>query len=452
MGVVVVLLLAAYSTKMILEAKHQKELETADQKRVKEIDAMEEELSHRTYTISQMEREITGLSKQNDKLMSMLERLPDDALASKDMSAPTDESKESVEFLDINLKRVVEVALGKEDPTAEDMLRLRALSAKESKISMLGGIEYAINLEELDLSRNNIVNIESLKNLNNLKKVDLNRNKIVDISSLSGLKNLRSFVISYNQIKDFSVLNNFSELEEFNAGGKTLPTDISAVYNLRSLKTLWLHSIPVHDVQRIFNLKNLETLTLVICGIKDVSGIERLEKLKYANLQYNKIEDPRPILEVQNIETAYIKGNPVSEKVLQTFNQEINEIKAGHDNTPEARRAAIKAAEIWLTLVDKELYSRSWIETSEWFRSQIQKSEWIERLNTHRKPLGILKSRQVKSSQFKTRGGNGYVVVYFQVSFEKWSGFEQVTVDDQKDGTWRVIGYYFSNSMEGLET
>lgn len=64
-----------------------------------------------------------------------------------------------------------------------------------------------------------------------------------------------------------------------------------------------------------------------------------------------------------------------------------------------------------------------------------------------RKPLGKLVSRRVKSAIFKTSLSGApdgqYVVIEFETSFEsKKLAIETVTPMMDKDGKWRVSGYY----------
>jgi hypothetical protein len=68
-------------------------------------------------------------------------------------------------------------------------------------------------------------------------------------------------------------------------------------------------------------------------------------------------------------------------------------------------------------------------------------------LQAVRKPLGKPISRQVKTKTYKTSlpgaPDGEYVVIQFETSFEnKKSAIETVTPMMDKDGTWRVSGYF----------
>lgn len=113
----------------------------------------------------------------------------------------------------------------------------------------------------------------------------------------------------------------------------------------------------------------------------------------------------------------------------------------------EKERAAVVSAERWLGLVDGEKYAESWKEAAELFRNAIRQEQWEQSLQAVRKPLGKLVTRKLKATTYKTSlpgaPDGDYVVIEFTTSFEnKKSAVETVTPMMDKDGKWRVSGYY----------
>jgi len=108
---------------------------------------------------------------------------------------------------------------------------------------------------------------------------------------------------------------------------------------------------------------------------------------------------------------------------------------------------AQKSAEAWLALTDSGKYAESWDEAAAVFKSTVTKEQWIEMLKKARTPLGALQSRKLKSDTY-TKNLPGapageYVVIQFDTSFEnKNSSVETITPTLDKDGKWRVSGYY----------
>jgi len=110
-------------------------------------------------------------------------------------------------------------------------------------------------------------------------------------------------------------------------------------------------------------------------------------------------------------------------------------------------KAAIASAEEWLGIVDEGNYIESWKESSEYFQQAIKQDQWEQAVQAVRKPLGKLVSRKVMSASYRTSlpgaPDGQYVVIRFNTSFEnKKSAIETVTPKMDKDGMWRVSGYY----------
>ncbi len=108
---------------------------------------------------------------------------------------------------------------------------------------------------------------------------------------------------------------------------------------------------------------------------------------------------------------------------------------------------ATQAAEAWLKLVDDGAYDESWTQAASLFREAMPQAQWRSRMSSLRAPLGALKSREVKSASYTRQLGGApdgeYVVIQFSATFaNKASAVETVTPMKDKDGTWRVSGYY----------
>jgi len=109
--------------------------------------------------------------------------------------------------------------------------------------------------------------------------------------------------------------------------------------------------------------------------------------------------------------------------------------------------SAISAAESFLQLVDAGRYAESWDVTSSFFKQQVSKQQWVNRLEDLKLTLGQTIKRKIKNQNFTTSlpdAPNGeYVVIQFSTSFtNKKSAIETVTPMFESDGEWRVTGYY----------
>ena len=108
---------------------------------------------------------------------------------------------------------------------------------------------------------------------------------------------------------------------------------------------------------------------------------------------------------------------------------------------------AIESTNQWLGLVDSSHYGESWENSSDLFQNAITKSSWIETLEGIRTPLGKMITREIESKQYATSLPNApegeYVVIIYKTEFEnRENSIETVTPMKDKDGKWRVSGYY----------
>jgi len=112
-----------------------------------------------------------------------------------------------------------------------------------------------------------------------------------------------------------------------------------------------------------------------------------------------------------------------------------------------AEKAAVTAASAWLSLVDEGNYVESWNQASGFFKAAVTQEQWQQSLRAFRPPLGKVVARKLKSKQYtRTLPGapdGEYVVIQYETTFEnKQSATETVTPMLDKDGIWRVSGYY----------
>jgi hypothetical protein len=115
------------------------------------------------------------------------------------------------------------------------------------------------------------------------------------------------------------------------------------------------------------------------------------------------------------------------------------------DNATET--AATNSAENWIKFIDDAKYDESWDNAAEAFKIALSKDKWRDAVQPVRLPLGKLLSRHVKSKEFtKTLPGapdGPYVVIQYESTFEhKQSAVETIVPMLEKDGKWRVSGYF----------
>lgn len=174
-----------------------------------------------------------------------------------------------VNIPDVNLKAAIKEQLDiSREITCRDMVTMTTLDSKDrndlpdsTKIFNIEGLQYATNLEELNLNGDKVTDMSLLSELTKLRELELNSNKAQDISPLANLTNLELLHIPNNGIKDISALSGLVNLKYLYLYSNEI-TNISALANLQNLELIWLSGNNVSDISALTNLTTLTDLSL----------------------------------------------------------------------------------------------------------------------------------------------------------------------------------------------
>jgi len=141
----------------------------------------------------------------------------------------------TVTFPDPNLETVIREALNQPSGAihVSELAGLANVTASDSGIEDLSGLQHCTNLSRLDLWHNQVSDISSLANLTNLESLNLGDDGISDISPVANLTNLTEILLHSNQISDISPLVNNPALgqgDHVSLGDNPLSSDSIEVY------------------------------------------------------------------------------------------------------------------------------------------------------------------------------------------------------------------------------
>ena len=214
-------------------------------------------------------------------------------------------SAQVVEIPDPNLEKAIreELKLPDENPiTQQKILRLEKLSAWDSEITDLTGLERATFLIDLGLCVNQIHDLRPLAELVQLEELSLCVNQITDISPLANLINLKWLDLGANgQIVDITPLANLTRLERINLGANLIE-DITPLSNLTQLTYLGLDTNRIRDITPLANLTLLQELEIRRNAITDITPLIGLKNLKKLRLADNPLHDFSSLLELEGVE------------------------------------------------------------------------------------------------------------------------------------------------------
>lgn len=113
----------------------------------------------------------------------------------------------------------------------------------------------------------------------------------------------------------------------------------------------------------------------------------------------------------------------------------------------DQKQVAVNTAAKWVALIDAGNYAASWQEAAVYFKGGISREKWEQTIQRVRNSLGATISRKPITAAYKTTlpgmPDGEYVIIQYQTTFQnKKSAIEIITAMLDKDGQWRVAGYF----------
>ena len=191
-----------------------------------------------------------------------------------------------IDIPDLNLRAVVRETLNLPDGvsiTRAAMLRLTKIVGSSRDIANLTGLEFAENLEFLELCHSPIADLSPLANLTQLHTLYVWDCDVVDISPLANLTRLAYVDLSYNRIGDISALANLTNLIELLLIDNLI-TDVTPLANLTNLGKLWLQQNDILDYSPLDALSIGDFRYDEICDMPPLLLKPRLENRSFPSL------------------------------------------------------------------------------------------------------------------------------------------------------------------------
>lgn len=144
-------------------------------------------------------------------------------------------------------------------------------------------------------------------------------------------------------------------------------------------------------------------------------------------------------------------GKAVYEAVVETLGKQNGFLLPGAKpyvtESGKREKLATDSALKWLNMVDDGKLEESWKAASEIFRESLPQSQWVTMAGSVRNPLGKKVSRRFYRSLYtKSLPGapsGEYMIIEFDTVFENnTKAIERITSKLDKDGVWRISGYF----------
>lgn len=229
-----------------------------------------------------------------------------------------------IDFPDAALASAVRIAANIEDGgpiTSEALAGVINLSASDTPITDLTGIECMTSLKFLTMTTAELTDITPLAALSRLNILDLSCNSITDLSPVGSLIQLATLLLS-----------NGSECD---APGQV--TDISPLSDLVALMSLDLNGHDIASPTQLAPLVHLKSLVLANnTNLATLEGLEALDHLTYFVATDNQVSDVSVFAGHPTLEALGLGGSQVS------------------DLTPLLTAASLLALDVTATAIDCE--------------------------------------------------------------------------------------------------
>ena len=215
-------------------------------------------------------------------------------------------------FSDSILEGLIRKALNRPNGelTARELNDLTVFESSGKGLTLLEGLQYAVNLKKLILNEHGIRNISELGTLKKLNQLNLFGTKVEDLSPLKDLQNLKSVTLHQNRITNLSPLAKHKALQYLSIS-ETAVTDLSPLEDLIYLEDLSILGMEVKSTSFLEKLGRLTALNLSGNQIKDLQYIGNINALSSLTLYQNEISNLEPLSDLRNLRMLALSGNRI---------------------------------------------------------------------------------------------------------------------------------------------
>lgn len=192
------------------------------------------------------------------------------------------------------------------------------------------GIEHAgLNvkfpkLKELVIFNNHLDHIDHIAGFPELNILDLSNNNIRSGDELAELKHLSRLFISKNLLGNINFLNGLPGLTHLNISNNTLLLDFTALKKLEKLEELDVSGTRFDDLSLIGS-GNLRMADLGGCRLKSLIGLEKQTNLEILSISYLKQGDLHSIKQLSKLKELNISKTDY--KIVYQFKKELPKVK-----------------------------------------------------------------------------------------------------------------------------
>lgn len=219
-------------------------------------------------------------------------------------------------------------------PAIASLPHIKYIDLYENRLTYLSPGEEPFNtlkeLEELDLSFNELRFTRGLHGMPKLKKLYLIENKItrIDPDDFNDMPELEMLELGSNRLRKIEHLDNIPTITQLFLGRNKI-TRIENLGALKNLRLLNLQSNRIVKIENLDELVNLEELYLSHNGISQIENLDKLVNLKTLDLAGNRLKVIKNIAHLTKLVDLWLNNNLIdSDEALEESLEEIAKLPA----------------------------------------------------------------------------------------------------------------------------
>lgn len=175
-----------------------------------------------------------------------------------------------------------------------NMKELMTVCGNQTQVKNISGLADLTKLTTLEFAFCGIEPINTPFYSLYLENVDLSFNQLMDLDFLNYCTTLKNVNVSYNELNDLDPLaKSVATLEILNVSGNdsVYEWELEFLPNCTNLKSLNVDGLFLNDLELVRGVTWLDQLSAVGCNLSDISALEGLIHLSYLNLACNSLKD-----------------------------------------------------------------------------------------------------------------------------------------------------------------
>ncbi|MDF2420824.1 HtaA domain-containing protein [Trueperella pyogenes] len=215
--------------------------------------------------------------------------------------------------------------------TNTDLERIQTLKCQARKIKSLEGLQYAINLVNVNFFHNQITDLSPLSKLTKIKEINVGGNYLTNLDDLKDLKGISNLQAQFNLLKNISALKKLPILTNLELD-HNLIEDISQLNPVSEgpLAKLSLSHNKISDLRKYKDAAPAaEKVDLSYNEISDLGTLADAEKItEKLDLQGNKLKNAEQLVKEplkKRLKALNVAGNPFATwKPLEVYKDKIS--------------------------------------------------------------------------------------------------------------------------------